>query len=49
MKCDICSATIQKTFLGKVIGTYVKKDGKKKIVCPICQKQYTASQILEKL
>jgi len=39
MKCDICGKKIEKTFLGKIVGTYIKdKKGKKHIICPECQK-----------
>jgi hypothetical protein len=41
MKCEICSAKIEETFLEKVMGAYVKdKKGKKHLVCPVCQKKY---------
>jgi len=33
MKCAICKEKIEKTFLGKIRGTYVGK----KAVCPKCQ------------
>jgi len=48
MKCDICKANIETTFLKKIIGTVVIKKGKKKYVCSKCQKQYN-DKILEKL
>lgn len=35
MKCSICNEKIEETFLGKIIGTYVKK----KPVCDKCQKK----------
>ncbi len=38
-KCDLCGNKVEHTFLGKLVGTYVKDgSGKKKIVCPDCQK-----------
>lgn len=40
MKCGICGKSIGTTFLGKIIGTYVKnKDGKRVAVCFECQKK----------
>ncbi|MFA5098593.1 MAG: hypothetical protein WC490_08270 [Candidatus Margulisiibacteriota bacterium] len=45
MKCEICKAKINETFLNKVIGTYVKDEkGKKHIVCPECQKKLKAKK-----
>lgn len=38
MKCDECGKEIKKTFLNKIIGTVVKKDGKKLYLCNECQK-----------
>jgi uncharacterized protein with PIN domain len=51
MKCEICKTKIEKTFLEKIIGTYIKDEkGKKHIVCPECQKKYkTKQEILERL
>ena len=41
MKCEICSRTIETTFLKKIIGTYVKdRKGKLKPVCFECQKKF---------
>ncbi len=40
-KCDICGKNIEQTFLGKVIGTYIKDEkGKKHTVCFECQKKF---------
>jgi hypothetical protein len=36
MKCDICKDKLEKTFLDKIKGTYIKK----KVVCQSCQKKY---------
>ena len=36
MKCAICKASIEKTFLGKIKGTYIGK----KTVCPDCQSKH---------
>ncbi len=51
MKCEICSKKITETFLGKILGTYVKDNkGKKRTICFECQKQLkTKEKILEKL
>ncbi|MBN2141808.1 hypothetical protein JW711_00615 [Candidatus Woesearchaeota archaeon] len=39
MKCDVCGAKIETTFLQKVLGTYIRNEkGKKKLVCSQCQK-----------
>ena len=39
MKCDLCGAKIETTFLNKILGTYARDSkGKKKVICPICQK-----------
>lgn len=50
MKCEICSKTIQKTFLEKIMGTHVRNSkGKKKIVCSECQSKLKDEEIKEKL
>ncbi len=36
LKCEVCKAKIENTFLGKIKGTYVKK----KTVCSACQQKY---------
>jgi len=38
MKCTICKKKIDETFLKKIKGTYVKKQGKRHVVCNDCQK-----------
>jgi len=49
-KCEICKAKIEKIFLDKIIGSYVKdKKGKKHMICNNCQSKYTKEQILAKL
>ncbi|MBL7147576.1 MAG: hypothetical protein ISS82_02010 [Nanoarchaeota archaeon] len=48
-KCNICKKQIKETFLNKLIGTYVKVNKKKKIVCNDCQRKYSQKEILEKL
>jgi len=40
MKCDLCKQEIEETFLHKIKGSYVKADGKKKVVCSECQRKY---------
>jgi ribosome-binding protein aMBF1 (putative translation factor) len=37
MKCDLCKKEIEEIFLGKLKGTHIKIDGKKKVVCDECQ------------
>ena len=49
MKCSLCNTKVETTFLEKVKGTYIKKNGKLKLMCPACQKQYTKEEILKKL
>jgi len=49
MKCDICGAKIETTFLNKIVGSYVKKDGKKKVICPNCQKNLSKKEIEDKI
>lgn len=41
MKCALCKKAIEQTFLGKIIGTYVKDaKGKPHTVCFECQKKF---------
>lgn len=49
MKCDICNQKIEETFLNKILGTMVKKEGKKHYICSMCQKRNTKEEIQEKL
>ena len=50
MKCDICGTKTDTTFLKKIVGTYMKNSkGKKKIVCPDCQKKYSKEELTTKL
>jgi DNA polymerase II large subunit len=44
MKCAICNGKIEKTFLGKIKGTYIKK----KLVCSDCQRKYNKEELLKK-
>ncbi len=40
MKCEICSKNIESTFMGKILGTYIKDDkGKVHAICFECQKK----------
>ena len=48
-KCEICGAKVETTFLNKLIGTYVKDaKGKKKAVCPACQKAGKDGEVKQK-
>lgn len=50
MKCDICGAKIEQTFLSKINGTIARDSkGKKKTVCSICQKNNAGKFLKEKL
>ncbi len=50
MKCAICNSKIEEIWLGKIKGTYIKKDKKKYTVCRECQTKFkTKEEILEKL
>lgn len=40
MKCSICGAKIEETFLNKIVGTLIVEGKKKHAVCPECQRQY---------
>ncbi len=44
MKCDICRNTIRKTFLGKLMGTMVKSNGKSQYICSECQRKQAAGK-----
>ena len=50
MKCSICGNKIQETFMKKIVGTVVKKEGssKKYPVCFECQKKFTTKEELLK-
>ena len=40
MKCELCKKALGKTFLEKIVGTYIKDaKGKKHLVCFECQKK----------
>ena len=45
MKCETCKKAIETTFLGKLLGTYVKDGhGKKRTICFECQKKFASKQ-----
>ena len=39
VKCDICGEKIDNLFLGKISGTYLRKEKKLKAVCSNCQRK----------
>ncbi|MBR9677612.1 hypothetical protein GOV04_05725 [Candidatus Woesearchaeota archaeon] len=49
MKCNYCNKKIETTFLKKIVGTYLVKGKKKKIVCPQCQKTKDMKDLKKKL
>ena len=52
MKCKICSKNIETTFMGKILGTYIRDDkGKKHTICFECQKKFSndKTKILENI
>ena len=49
MKCEICQAKLETTFMNKIVGTYYTKGKKRKPVCPKCQKSNSTKEIKEKL
>ena len=47
MKCELCKKAIAQTFLGKIIGTYVKDaKGKPHTACFECQKKFRTKEAL---
>ncbi len=48
MNCDICKEKIEKTFLDKIKGSYIKAKGKLKVVCNDCQRKYKTREELFK-
>lgn len=49
MKCALCKKAIEQTFLGKIIGTYVKDaKGKQHTVCFECQKKFESKEAILK-
>ncbi|MFT4250222.1 MAG: hypothetical protein ACMXYD_02570 [Candidatus Woesearchaeota archaeon] len=49
MKCSSCKQKIQETFLGKLVGTYVKKSGKLVAVCDECQRAFSHGELLSRV
>ncbi len=49
MKCASCDQEVHTTFLDKVVGTYVKKDGVSSLVCDECQRAYSHDELLARL
>ncbi len=50
MKCSICGNKVQETFMKKIVGTVVKKEGSSKQypICFECQKKFTTKKELLK-
>ncbi len=45
MKCSTCNKSIETTFLGKILGTYVKDSkGKLHPICFECQKKFKSKE-----
>jgi len=45
MKCAVCGKSVDTTFLGKILGTYVKDgNGKMHAVCFECQKKFDSKE-----
>lgn len=50
MKCEICKDEVGEIFLEKKLGTFIKKEGKKYLVCSNCQKNLkTKDKIIDAL
>ncbi|MCD6589789.1 hypothetical protein J7K74_01215 [Candidatus Woesearchaeota archaeon] len=49
MKCAICGKRIGTTFMNKILGTYVYKNGKKYAICSDCQRIMTIEEIMDRL
>jgi hypothetical protein len=49
MKCAICNAKIETTFLNKLVGTFIGKGKKKKAICSNCQKTNSKEELTTKL
>ena len=47
MKCEICKKKIEKTFLSKFNGAYIRdKKGKLHVVCSECQRRFRSREEL---
>lgn len=44
MKCEICKQSITQLFLGKISGTYIKKDSKQIPICSACQSKFNSKK-----
>ena len=50
MKCELCKASIEELFLGKMKGTIIKDaKGKHHTVCFDCQRKFKKEEMLAKL
>lgn len=49
VKCDICKEKIEKTFLNKIKGSYIRVNKKRKVICQSCQKKFSIDEIKERL
>ncbi|HLC96467.1 MAG TPA: hypothetical protein VJH97_04045 [Candidatus Nanoarchaeia archaeon] len=52
MNCNVCNRKIEMTFLGKIKGTIIRKQGSGKhyTICPECQEKLkTKEEILQNL
>ena len=50
MKCELCKASIEEIFLGKIKGTIIKDEkGKHHMVCFDCQRKLNKQEMLAKL
>ena len=48
MKCEICNRKIEKIFLEKINGTYIKDSkGKLHVVCSDCQRKLSKEDMLK--
>jgi|AntRauTorckE6833_2_1112554.scaffolds.fasta_scaffold150851_1 ribosomal protein L34E len=49
MKCSSCKQEIQTTFLGKLVGTHIKKEGKQYPICDECQRAFSKEELLQRI
>ncbi|MDK2849593.1 MAG: hypothetical protein PWP03_600 [Candidatus Woesearchaeota archaeon] len=46
LKCEICNSKIERTFLGKILGTVIKDErGKLHYVCSNCQAAFNNDKV----
>ncbi len=43
MKCADCGKAIEETFLKKLVGTHLRRDGKRVTLCSACQSRIARS------